>query len=168
MSGGLLGSGRDRADRNPRGRERTLPEGRPLRLTLGAWEPFMVLVASIMAVAYFATKPCSSAMPKPRTTLTGHEGSVGSVDFRADGAMLTSVGTNGSIVLWDVASLGGDSFPPVGPGQNRCVALSPDGKLLATGSATGPVALHNLEGGETWPLLDSSITSAGAKCLAFH
>jgi hypothetical protein len=136
-------------------------------LTLGPWEPFVVLAASITAVACFVVKPCSSAQPKPEKTLTAHEGSVGSVAFRSDETMLASVGINGSIVLWDLTTHQGDSFPPVGAGQNRCVAFSPDSKLLAIGSLTRPVALHSLEVNETRSLSDSCAESAGAKCLAF-
>ena len=134
----------------------------PVRLMSVACEPFMVLVASFTAVAYFAADPCSSSSPKPqpRMTLTGHDGSVGSVAFRPDGAMLSSVGVNGSVVLWDVATHQRDSFPPVGPGQHHCVAFSPDGKLLATASPTQAVALNNLEGDETWPLDDASGATA--------
>jgi len=167
MSGALLAAGYDRSARTAPRPLGSRPVGRQVWLLLGASQPFVVLVASITAVAYFAVKPCSSVESKPRATVTGHKGSVGSVAFRSDGAMLASVGVNGSIVLWNVATQQGDSFPPLGPGQNRCVAFSPDGKLLATGSRTEPVALHDLEVDETWPLCDPSAGSAGAKCVAF-
>jgi WD40 repeat protein len=167
MLGGLLGTSRDRAAHGARRPMRNRSAARSVWLMLGAWQPFMVLVGSITAVAYFAAKPCASAMPEPQATLRGQTGSVGSVVFSADGGILSSVGVNGSIVLWDLATHEGDPFPPVGPGQNHCVAFSPDGKLLATGSPTKGVAFHNLAEDESWPLFDSSAGSAGAKCLAF-
>ncbi len=139
MSSESLCAQDERVDRVASRKARRPIGGRSPWLLLGAWQPFVVFLASLTAVACFAAKPCSKTQPRPRSTLTGHEGSVAAVSFRPDGAVLSSVGRNGSIVLWNVVTLEYDLLSPVGPGQHRCVAFSPDGKLLAAGSPTQAV-----------------------------
>ena len=84
MSGRVLAAGLDRTDRNVRNPAQSQRSGRSVRRIVMPWQPLIVLVASITAVAYFAAEPCSGSKLKPRTTLTGHEGSVGSVAFHPD------------------------------------------------------------------------------------
>jgi WD40 repeat protein len=81
--------------------------------------------------------------------------------------MLSSVGLNGSTVLWNLETLEGESFSPVGAGQDHCISFSRDGKYLATGNPSAAVALHELEAYERRPLVDPSGGTAGAECLAF-
>jgi WD40 repeat protein len=142
---------------------------RKWRLPLLNWKSVVLLGTLVAATACFAGEcPCSRVMKiLPRATLTGHVGTVGSVVFQPGGSILSSVGLNGSTVLWNLETQEGESFSPVGPGQDHCIAFSSDGRLLATGSPTSAVALHDLESDEPRPLIDPSGVTAGAECLAF-
>ncbi len=122
-------------------------EGHKVRLPLVNWWLVVVLGTFVAATACFAGE-CPLKRLKntivPRATLTGHDGTVGSVVFRPGGEMMASVGLNGSTVLWDLKTLERESFSPMGAGQDHCIAFSPDGKYLATGSPTTAVTLHEL------------------------
>ncbi len=103
-----------------------------------------------------------------RSTLVGHDGAVGRCCSARDGSMLGSVGANGTIAVWDLDSGLGYPLPPAGPGQGRCAAFSPDGRLLAAGRAGGPVALHDLQAHEAHRALRSRPPPPPApECLAF-
>jgi WD40 repeat protein/serine/threonine protein kinase len=68
------------------------------------------------------------------------------VSFSPDGKVLVTVGTTAQ--LWDVAT-GRQIGPPVGVSNAlRSAALSPDGKILATGDLQGSVGLHDATTGK--------------------
>jgi WD40 repeat protein/serine/threonine protein kinase/tetratricopeptide (TPR) repeat protein len=73
-----------------------------------------------------------------RLTLHGHKGGVRVVAFLPDGKTLASCG-GGEVRFWDWAT--GKQQEPVLSGA-RCMAVSADGKILATGS--GHTTLYNL------------------------
>ncbi len=78
-------------------------------------------------------------------TLTGHKDIVWSVAFSSDGKTLVSGGDDKNIRFWDVAS--GKELRRVAHNKEvGTVALSPDGKLLASIDLTKQV----FEGGGTW------------------
>jgi WD40 repeat protein len=125
------------------------------------------LMALLGAAAYLCGD-CHRGTPAPaRATLVGNGGTIKSVEFRSDGAMLSAVGVDGSIMLWDLATRLGRPFPPVGPGQVHAVAFSPAGGTLATGRPAAVVALHDLTASEPYLLLDEPAATQGAACLAF-
>jgi WD40 repeat protein len=169
MSGGLSGEWDGRSERGLDRRRHESMEGYKVRLPLVNWKLMVVLGTLVAATACFAGEcPCSVIKRiLPRATLTGHDGTVGTIVFRPDSEMLSSVALNGSTVLWNLETLKRESFPPVGAGQDHCIAFSPDGKFVATGRPTSAVTLHELESYEERPLVDPSGGTAGAECLAF-
>ena len=102
-------------------------EAHRVRLPLVNWWLVVVLGTFVAATACFAGD-CPLKRIKntilPRATLTGHDGTVGSVVFRPGGEMMASVGLNGSTVLWDLKTLDRESVSPMGAGQDHCIAFS--------------------------------------------
>jgi WD40 repeat protein len=82
------------------------------------------------------------------TPLTGHDGTVFSVAFNADGRILASAGADNSVRLWNVS----DPAHPVPLGEPLighknavyAVAFSPDGRTLASASEDLTVRLWNV------------------------
>ena len=102
-----------------------------------------------------------------KETLIGHTGTVRSIEFRPDGAMLSSVGFDGSVNIWELAKRPENRFVPRGSERVLCVAFSPDNRVLAVGSQTAAVTLHDLVADRSWAIEDTIAASAGASCLAF-
>ena len=168
MSAGVSDGWNDSADLGGmKTHSRKSREWRQVRLPLVSWKLVVLLASLAVATACFAGEcPCSRTI-LPRTTLTGLAGIVGSVIFGPGGSMLTSVGRDGSILLWNLETQQGKPWSPVGAGQDRCVSFSPDGNFLAAGRPTAAVTLHDLKTDETRSLDDRFVGTAGAKCLAF-
>jgi arylsulfatase A-like enzyme/WD40 repeat protein len=80
--------------------------------------------------------------------LAGHNGTVTSVAYSGDGKRLASAASDGSIVVWDLAS--GESratiYSPSSPATS--VALSEDGSVLAVGASDGALRLFRVADGE--------------------
>jgi WD40 repeat protein len=128
--------------------------------------------ATAAGAAYLCGECCGKAAKGPGSapgwsTLIGHAGAVESVVFGPDAATLGSVGTNGTIAVWDLDNGVARPLPPAGPEQGRCAAFSPDRRFLAAGRAGGPVSLHDLHARDPMPLIDPSGTTAEAECVAF-
>jgi WD40 repeat protein len=148
-----------------RGTRQTL--GRPVRLALVTW-PAVVLVGATVAAAACLFSDCDCGMlTQAKETLVGYPSTVKSISYRPDGAMLSSVGIDGSIVIWELANPGDDCSPPEVSGLIRCAAFSPDSRLLATGDRRAPVALYDLATHDSRTLDDPARSSAGAACVAF-
>jgi len=148
-------------------RERFSTKGRPVRLALVTWPVIALLGASVAAAACLLGECDRGSQTQAKETLIGHAGTVKSIAFRPDGAMLSSVGVDGSIVVWDLAARPRYAFLPQGPGRVRCAAFGADNRVLATGNPTATVALHDLVAHESRALHDVPAASAGAACLAF-
>jgi WD40 repeat protein len=141
-------------------------EGRPVRLAMVTW-PAVALLGATVAAACLLTDCDSCPLKQARESLMGTPSTVKSISFRPDGAMLSSVGIDGSIVIWQLGNPGNDSSPPEVSGLIRCAAFSPDNRSLATGDRRSPVALHDLVAHDSRSLDDPSSSSTGAACVAF-
>jgi WD40 repeat protein len=142
-------------------------EGRPVRLALLTW-PVIVLVGATVAAATCLLSDCDRfERTLAKETLVGDVGSVKSIAYRPDGAMLSSLGVDGSIVIWDLAARPHSAFIPQGIGMVRCAAFSPDNRLLATGNARATVSLHDLDDDHSRSLFDTPAATSDAGCVAF-
>lgn len=69
-----------------------------------------------------------------RAVLKGHTDVIESVAFSADGTMLATASWDGTVKLWDVESARCKQSVD-GPGTQRAIALSSDGRTLAVGTS---------------------------------
>jgi serine/threonine protein kinase len=80
-----------------------------------------------------------------RAILRGHEQGVRLVQFTPRGDLLISVGEGGQIFLWDVATQAPVREWRFDKSVTYSVALTADGRFLATGTSDGAVHLYDLE-----------------------
>jgi WD40 repeat protein len=143
------------------------PEGHPVRVALLTW-PLIICVGATVAAAACMIGDCGRRSAAPaRKARAGHAGTVRSIAFRSDGTVLSSVGVDGSIAIFDVSSRSGRPYVPQGIGRVRSAAFSPDNRALAFGKLTESVVVHELVEGATHGLDDPTGSTAGAACLAF-
>ena len=81
-------------------------------------------------------------------TLEGHEGDIGTIAYRPDGATLASGSSDATVRLWDVTT-GEHKETLMGhTGPIMKVVFSPDGLILASGSWDGTIRLWDAMTGE--------------------
>jgi WD40 repeat protein len=83
---------------------------------------------------------------QPIVFLTGHQGLVRSIAFRADGT-LESCGADGKVISWDTAAHPGLAKVIIDSGSINDIAYSPDGKKLAAGTGRGVIKVFDLARG---------------------
>jgi WD40 repeat protein len=142
-------------------------EGHPVRLAFLTWPVIVLLGATFAAATCLLTdcERCGRTLAKE--TLVGNAGSVKSIAFRPDGALLSSVGVDGSIVIWDMATGSKSAFVPRGIARARCAAFSSDNRLFAAGNTSAAVSLFNLDDDTSRALNDTPAATAGAGSVAF-
>jgi WD40 repeat protein len=98
-------------------------------------------------------------------TLLGHHGMVRAAKFSPDDQKIASASEDGSVIIWSVSGsqlmtcrLNGDSL--------RCVAWSPDGKLVATGGQNMDICLWDSEKG-VQVIKQLMGHKGGINCVAF-
>ncbi|MDX3539728.1 hypothetical protein PV721_36490 [Streptomyces sp. MB09-01] len=101
---------------------------------------------------------------RPRATLSGHTGYVGTVAFSPDSRTLASGSADESIRLWDVAT-GKTRFTARTSDTVHSVAFSPDGRTLATAIGDYSVRLSDASTGKTRTTLAGRTSQAAS--LAF-
>ncbi|MCA9179654.1 MAG: WD40 repeat domain-containing protein [Planctomycetales bacterium] len=87
------------------------------------------------------------ATGEKKGTLEGHETNVWSVALSPDAKTLVSTGYDGTIIVWDVATLKAKATLSK-KGWCRSVAFAPDGSQFATAHEDGGVTLWSLDGKE--------------------
>jgi WD40 repeat protein/DNA-binding SARP family transcriptional activator len=128
-----------------------------------AWSPNGALLASGSYDAIVRLwDVCTGQLVR---SFTGHTNHVETLGFSADGALLVSAGADTTVRLWDVAR--GQLLqllPTPHPSAVLCLAVSPDGGLLAYGSNNKVVILDMRRGQHirTLEACDNTIS-----CLAF-
>lgn len=83
---------------------------------------------------------------KELKTLRGHEGSLYSLRFSADGRAIVSCAADGTVRLWDIAAAK-QQWSAVEPDYARCLAVSLDGKTVATGNVSGTLTIREASSG---------------------
>ena len=80
--------------------------------------------------------------------LSGHSGPVTDMAFSLDGSRLASIGTDNTLMIWDLASATSLAQLTIGTGS-RSIAYSPNGQFNAVGAANGTVTLFDLNSGQS-------------------
>lgn len=154
-------------DQNSSPRPRYRDESRQVRIVLLTW-PMIVALGATVAAATCLLKECPFCPGKQaKETLVRDIGAVKSTAFRPDGTMLSSLGVDGSVLIWDMAARRRSAFIPRGVGPAQWIAFSPDNHLLASANVGAVVSLYDLDRDVTKPLQDDRAATESATCLAF-
>ena len=140
--------------------------GHRFRIALPTWLTVAFLGAIVaVATSLLGDRDWHKDSPA-KSTLIVNTGTIKSIAFRPDGAMLLSVGFNGSLAMLD-PTRSAIPAPPLGLGPVRCAAFSPNNRVLATANATATVSLYDLVDRRSRTFYDISASTTYAACLAF-
>jgi WD40 repeat protein len=132
-----------------------------------SWPTLLLLAAIVAAASQLFGKGDEFQQALASQTMIANSGMVKAVAFRPDGAMLLSVGFDGSMAILDLAARRENPDRPQGVGRVRCAAFSADSRVLAVSTATTSVSLHDLVDHQSRTLNDVRASTTGAVCLAF-
>ncbi len=128
-------------------------DGKPLHVAAVAFSPDGRSLASAAYSPAFQQDPSiklwDTTTGRELRTLTGHEGWILGLSFSPDGVLLASSGSDGAVMLWDVAS--GEVVRTMNWLDwtwADSVAFSPDGRLIASGMANGTTRLWETATGQ--------------------
>jgi WD40 repeat protein len=161
------GSVEPRGDRITVQTGRSSRHGRQFRIALPTWPTVALLGAIVAAATSLQGDPKSDRESPAKSNLSVNTGTIKSIAFRPDGAMLFSVGVDGSPAMLDLTTRLEIPDPTQGLGPVRCAAFSPDNRVLATANAAATVSLHDLVDHRSRTLDDISASTTDAACLAF-
>ena len=142
-------------------------QGRQVRMVLLTWPMIGLLGATVAAATCLFTDCDRCGRRLAKDTLVANVGSVKSTSFRPDSTMLSSVGVDGTVMIWDLETRPPSAYAPWGIGQVHCVAFSLDNRLLAAANANAVVTLYDLDRDATRALEDSPGSTRSARCVAF-
>ena len=135
------------------------------RLLVSASRDQTIRLWQIPAGLFEADRVDGAEIKEPEAILTGHSGTIWSIDFSHDGRLLASGSIDQTVKLWDAetgalqATLMGHS------GEVYRVAFSPDGHLLASASADDSIRLWDVRGRYAVAVLQAN--AGDANWLAF-
>jgi hypothetical protein len=109
-----------------------------------SWPTLLLLVAIVAAASQLFGKGDEFPQALASQTMIANSGMVKAIAFRPDGAMLLSVGLDGSMAILDLAARRENPDRPQGVGRVRCAVFSADSRVLAVSTATASVSLHDL------------------------
>ncbi len=127
----------------------SLPDGRPVRVLRGATDKLRAVAISRdgRRVAASGSDPTvhlwDTGRDEPILSIPGHRNYVRALVFDPTGGMLFSASEDGTIRGIDVER-GREVFAMTDPYRYSCLALSPDGSLLASGEDGGSIILWDL------------------------
>ncbi len=154
-------------DRTLAPRPRFSTKGRQVRMVLLTW-PMIALLGATVSTATCLLTDCHWCGRKlAKETLVGDVGSIKATAFRPDGTMLSSLGLDGSVMIWDMATRPPSAYMPRGIGPAHCVAFSPDNRILAAANTNAVVSFYDLDRDLSRPLDDASAATISATCLAY-
>ena len=154
-------------DRTSASRQRSSGEGRQVRMVLLTW-PMVALLGATVAAGTCLLSDCKlCGRRQAKETLVRDIGAVKATAFRPDGTMLSSLGFDGSVLIWDMATRTRSAFIPRGIGPAHCVAFSPDNRVLAGANVSAVVSLYDLDHDLARALDDNPAATVAATCLAF-
>ena len=110
------------------------------RLGVTVWQLVAFVGVSLAAAAYLCGECCGKAArarSATHLTLVGHDGAVRTVLFGRDGSMLSSVGANGTIAVWDLDGGWGIRCRRRGPGRGAARPSAPTGGCWRRAGPTG-------------------------------
>src|SRR5258708_5272376 len=88
-----------RGNRSKQERQDWRPEGHSVRVAIISW-PLIICLGATVAAAACMIGDCGNRLSVPaKETRVGHGGTVHSIAYRSDGAVLSSIGVDGSIVI---------------------------------------------------------------------
>ena len=112
----------------------------------------------------------SRATGKIRALPERHRGAVRAASFSTDGTLLATAGEDGTVKLWDVATLEKLREHDSHEALVWSVAFSPTGRIVATGNADNTIALWDIRTDEIARLtghFSTPSTMDGVYCVAF-